>query len=432
MIYDYIIVGGGVAGLTVAKGLAERKQTVLCLEYWPTWGGRVVTERARVGGHRIQYEIGAGRIFHAHERVNALVKRFGLHTYPITTESDYEGRPNTFLELFSPIKKALETLPASVLATHTVKDLLPSSLHHVLSMFPYTSEFDLMRADVALPLFDTRKPMGTRLEEGRGTRLGGTRLEEGRGTRFGGTAEYYGIVEGLDALATGLHAEAVAAGAICKARYRVDDAKKGTDGLFDVVGKHGKQAEETPFHFRGTNVIIATCRCSLSGFSVLKGAPLLKQVQTGALMRIYAVYPPTKDGSVWFAGLKKQVTAGPLRHVIPINEASGLIMISYTDGDDTKFWRAKEGAALEAAIQREAKALFPDRMIPPPVYLKKHDWKQGCSYWVPTGVPYDVKAASKAAHNPSPRVYVVGESVSTQQTWIEGALESAETLLGML
>jgi monoamine oxidase len=147
---------------------------------------------------------------------------------------------------------------------------------------------------------------------------------------------------------------------------------------------------------------------------------------------MYAVYPKNADGRVWFAGLRKQVTAGPLRHVIPIREDPGLIMISYTDGDDTKFWRAKEGAALEAAIQREAKALFPDRMIPPPVYLKKHDWKQGCSYWVPTGVPYDIKAASKAAHNPAPHVYVVGESVSTQQTWIEGALESAETLLGML
>jgi hypothetical protein len=411
MIYDYIIIGGGVAGLTVAKGLAQRKQSVLCLEYWPNWGGRVVTHRDRVGKHKIQYEIGAGRIFHAHERVNALVKRFGLHTYPINTESEYEGKPNTFLDLFKPIRAALKTLPASVLATHTLKDLIPKSMHHVLSMFPYTSEFDVMRADVSLRLFEEGKPMGS--------------------SGFG-KAEYYGIAEGIDSLATGLHKEAVAAGAICKARHRVDDAKKGAHGLFDVVGKHGKKAEEMPFHYRGTNVIIATCRCSLSGFSVLRGTPLLKQIQTGALMRIYAVYPPNKDGSVWFAGLKKQVTAGPLRHVIPINEKTGLIMISYTDGGDTKYWREKEGKVLEDAIQREIKALLPERTIPAPVYLKKHDWTQGCSYWSPTGESYSVKAASKAAHNPSAHVYVVGESVSLTQTWVEGALESAETLLHMI
>jgi hypothetical protein len=291
-------------------------------------------------------------------------------------------------------------------------------MHHVLSMFPYTSEFTVMRADVALRLFEEGKPMGT----GKGTGKGKAEA-----------APYYGIKEGIDALAIGLHREAVAAGAICRARHRVEDAKRGVDGLFDVTGLKGKKGvNETPFHYRSTNLIIATCRCSLSGFSVLKGAPLLKQVQTGALMRIYAVYPPNKDGSVWFAGLKKQVTAGPLRHVIPINEESGLIMISYTDGDDTKFWRGKEDAALEAAIQREAKALFPDRTIPAPVYLKKHDWTQGCSYWAPTEEPYDVKAASRAAHTPSPHVYVVGESVSMTQTWIEGGLESAEYLLRLL
>jgi monoamine oxidase len=107
-------------------------------------------------------------------------------------------------------------------------------------------------------------------------------------------------------------------------------------------------------------------------------------------------------------------------------------MISYTDGDDTKVWRGKDGRALEDALHKEAAALFPDRTIPRPLYLKKHDWTQGCSYWTPTKEAYDVKAASRAAHTPAPHVYVVGESVSTRQTWMEGALESAEYLLGVL
>jgi hypothetical protein len=417
MIYDYIIIGGGVAGLTVAAELAKRKHTTLVLEYWPMWGGRVSTERTTVGSRKIQYEIGAGRIYSKHERVAALVKKYGLRTYPISTESEYEGKPNHFIELFAPLKAALEALPASVLATHTIRDLVPSSLHHILAMFPYTSEFSVMRADVALSLFSRGRPMSAK-----------------------GAAEYYGLVEGIDSLAAGLHRDAVAAGAHCRASHKVDDAIRAEDGLFDVTGtegkkgKKGKKGEKTPFHFRSTNVIVATCRCSLAGFSVLKGAPLIKQVQTGALMRIYAVYPPGSDGRVWFAGLKKQVTAGPLRHVIPINESTGLIMISYTDGDDTKFWREKEGRVLEDALHKEAVALFPGRVIPRPLYLKKHDWTQGCSYWTPVSSmgAYDIKAASRAAHNPAPHVYVVGESVSTQQTWIEGALESAELLLRMI
>jgi monoamine oxidase len=45
---------------------------------------------------------------------------------------------------------------------------------------------------------------------------------------------------------------------------------------------------------------------------------------------------------------------------------------------------------------------------------------------------YDVADAIEAARNPAPDVYVIGESVSATQTWVEGALESAESLLEIL
>jgi monoamine oxidase len=45
---------------------------------------------------------------------------------------------------------------------------------------------------------------------------------------------------------------------------------------------------------------------------------------------------------------------------------------------------------------------------------------------------YEVAAASRAAHHPAAGVYVCGESVSQTQTWMEGALESAETLADIL
>ena len=105
-------------------------------------------------------------------------------------------------------------------------------------------------------------------------------------------------------------------------------------------------------------------------------------------------------------------------------------MISYTDGDDTKYWNALEGASLEKEIQTQARNLFPDKTIPAPTYLKKHEWPSGCTYWLPG--KYDVKQASKLAMNPSPNLYVAGESISLTQTWMEGALESAETLIKLL
>lgn len=401
-VQDVIIVGGGIAGLTVAAELARRRRSVLLLEYYPNFGGRIATFRDPdyVG----QYEIGAGRIFHKHERVYKLIKKYKLHTFPISTDSYFDTAKNDFLELFTPLRRVLETLSPAILATHTIKECLPPQFHPILEKFPYRAEVELMRADAALETFKPTDPMGA-----------------------DDAKSYVGIVEGIDALTTHMAADAERAGAVLKSRHRVADIKRADDELFEITGMLGKKADEKPFTYRAKHVIIATCRCSLGKFNVLDDAPLLKQLATSPLMRIYAKYPPNKSGKIWFEDLHKTVTSNPLRYVIPINPKTGLIMISYTDGDDTKHWKDMDDKILENEIQKQAKALFPDKDIPAPTYLQKHYWGGGCTYWLPG--KYDIETASKEAMNPSKNVYVVGESISLQQAWIEGALESAEKLL---
>lgn len=399
-----VIIGGGLAGLTVAEALAKHNQGVTVLERYPAWGGRVVTYR----DDGLQYEIGAGRIFKDHKRVAALVKRFGLNTYPISTKNEFETHSNPFLDSFEPIHTILKDIPVSTLQKHTIADIIPKAYHPLLQAYPYWAELNLLRADLALDLFNKENPMGSNST----------------------TTDFYGIKEGMDALTTHLAQAAKDAGADLRNRHRVHDIKRTKDNLFEISGDYGKKADAKPFHFKAKRVIIATCRCSLSGFSVLKYTPLLKQLGTSALMRIYAVYPQNQDGKVWFHDIEKQVTSNPLRYIIPIDKRSGLIMISYTDGVDTNYWRSLEGEKLEAALHMHAKSLFPSKIIPAPTYLKKHDWTQGCTYWLPGN--YDVDEAIQTAMNPSHNLYVVGESISKDQTWMEGALESAEGLLKKL
>ena len=103
-VVDTLIVGGGLAGLSLAESLANSKHAdndILVLERYAPWGGRVATYRDKARG--FQYEIGAGRIFHAHKRVGALVERFGLHTFPINTEQTFNGHVNPFQPLFEPM-----------------------------------------------------------------------------------------------------------------------------------------------------------------------------------------------------------------------------------------------------------------------------------------------------------------------------------------
>lgn len=403
--YDTIIVGGGVAGLTVAAELGHRGDRVLLMDQWENWGGRVYTYHGTGETKGITYEIGAGRIFKGHKRVSEIVKRYGLKTFPIGTDSLWEAKdPNPFQTLFAPIRAILDSLSPRDLATHTIAELLPRSVHPILDRFPYRAEFFTLRADEALKFFSPSATMGASAPD-----------------------DYYGVVGGLDAIPHGLAKEATAAGATLKQGYKVKDVRRIAEELFEVKATH----KDKDHIFECRRVIFATCRCSLSDFKILEGTPVLKQTGTESLTRIYAVYPrDPKTGKAWFADLPKVVTTNPLRYVIPISAKSGLIMISYTDSKDTLYWKDLKGDALQKEIQRCARDLFPDRTIPEPIYLKQHRWGGGCTYWLPGD--YDVAEASKAAHNPAPNVYIVGESISKTQCWIESALESAETLLRIL
>jgi len=399
--YDYIIVGGGLAGLTMAEELSkETSHAILVLEKYSVWGGRVLTHRSP------QYEIGAGRIHRTHTHVAALVKRFGLHTYPIPTDTMWEEGPNPFLSLFTPIREVLETLPSSTRSRHTIRELVPPSLQPILAMFPYRGEFDTLRADMALPLFRSGHTMGSDSEAGTDAVI-----------------DYYGIVEGMDAITARMAEELMKKQNVdLRLSHTVKEIVKGQGDGFEVRGT----THRIPFSFRTRNLILATNLNSLAKFPILAPLPLFQQLAMSPLIRIYAVYPTP----AWFCGLTKTVTRNRLRYVIPINEKAGLIMVSYTDGEDTDYWRALEGPALEDAIQSELHALFPDKQIPRPTYLQTHDWKDGCTYWKPG--EYDVEAASRAAHAPLPNLYICGESISLQQAWMEGALESAHTLLDIL
>jgi monoamine oxidase len=189
----------------------------------------------------------------------------------------------------------------------------------------------------------------------------------------------------------------------------------------------GKKEDQVPFSLTAKRVIIATCRCTAGSFPSLKSLPLFKLLDTEPLIRIYAVYPKVK-GKVWFSGMGKVVTDSPLRYIIPINEEKGLIMISYTDGADCEVWSKLEQKELEKKIATEVKKVFGP--VPSPTYLKMHNWGKGCTYWKPGS--YDPVKMCELALQPFsefPHLHLCGESYSMKQTWMEGALESAEALL---
>jgi hypothetical protein len=150
------------------------------------------------------------------------------------------------------------------------------------------------------------------------------------------------------------------------------------------------------------------------------------------LLRIYAIFPTPS----WFDHLPKVVSHSPVRFVIPVNPKKGVIMISYTDGDDAKYLmnilNSKDGVSkLQSFIMKEIRSLFSSYTIPDPLFFKVHPWNHGCTYWTPGS--YNPALLSKSIMHPMPHrfpnVYVCGESFSLKQAWMEGALLHADEML---
>lgn len=430
--YDYLIVGAGLAGLHCALRLARMhpKARIAIAEAYDYTGGRVVSYHNKK--HHMDVEIGAGRIHKSHTMTLDYVDKYKLKTFPISPEQSWRSQltkkeeQNIWPSLSFLVHQLLANLRPALLASHTVHELLEQTLGkpsamRILNRFPYRAEMFVLRADLALQTLE--REMGT-------------------------NEDYWVVGQGLSAMIDGMVSEL----------EQMDVEFFYNHKLYHVQDKRawfkvdGKQVCCT-----AKKIILALHNAALKQINPFSNLPLLKKVIMCPLLRIYAKFPVT-HGESWFSGmnhprdsnslelesrrkdagvspLHHTVTDSPLRYIIPINPKEGVIMISYTDAQDTQIWsdilEKKGEKGLEKAIMKATRELFPEKDIPNPTFFKAFPWTEGCSYWAP-GV-YNPRELSRKAHHPIPEllpnVYLCGESYSMKQCWMEGALEHAEELI---
>jgi monoamine oxidase len=146
------------------------------------------------------------------------------------------------------------------------------------------------------------------------------------------------------------------------------------------------------------------------------------------LSRIYAIYPKNEDGKVWFHNLGRIITNNDLKYIIPINQDTGLIMISYLNGTAASRLNDKllDGGSLKKIIKNDLDKLFPKLEIPDPTFIDENYWSVGTHYYKPDCDPNLVQDKINQPNINKP-VWVIGESYSIYSGWIEGSLNSAYT-----
>lgn len=385
-----IVVGAGIAGLWIAEQLAVLGDTVTVLEQADYLGGRVITSKQH------GYEIGAGRVATRHKRVLALIKRFGLQTYPLSKGQLWKGlndpapSPNTF---GGPFLQVLSTLKHSILESMTLRHLLTKLIgaeatHHFLIRFNYRAETETLRADLALHSFQ---------EE----------MRDGAG--------FVGVKGGLSQIIDGLAKACRAAGVKLHLGCKVTDVN-------DDYTVH-----TTTTSYKADRVILALPSEALKQLPCTRSLPLLRYLKMEPLTRIYA-----QTAGPW-PFKQRIVTDSPLRYIIPI--APTMVMISYTESQDTRRFKGLKDPELTSALQFELRRLFPMDPVPNIKWARAYEWSHGCTYWVPYPNPYNPATESKRALRPfpeRPHLHLCNESFSLRQAWMEGSLEHAQALLDLI
>lgn len=387
-----VIVGAGITGLWLAEQLAKRGDRVTVLEKYDYIGGRILTSPKG-------FEIGAGRIHTSHHRVGRLIRRFGLHTHSLDPSSlwlPHGGSPvpNPFSHTLDALLDIYARLPPDLLASTTLCDLNKQlGVPIDMEQFPYRGESESLRADLAIETF--RGEMGT-------------------------DAGFFVVREGLSAITDGLAAAARKHGVRIHLNSPVIDIRREGERWSVISEQNG----QTKRHW-ADRIVLALHAAALRSIPITRGLRALRHLEMLPLTRIYATYP-TLD---WLPG--RFVTNSPIRYCIPIDTKRGLVMISYTEGRDTAYWRGLKKERLAAAMQKELRRLLPTAVIPEPTWIKAYEWTDGCTYWQPGA--YDPRELSDEAMMAAPGLHCVSESFSVgHQAWIEGALEQAERLLARL
>jgi cytochrome b involved in lipid metabolism len=444
---DITIVGGGIAGLYYAylinkiNNSGNKKIKTRLIEKSGRLGGRVYTYKTKhpITKEEIFYESGAGRVGSNHKLTMDLLKKANIGLYPIDPTINYWldnkfynqkeviekylGKKTEFKTIGQIWKYAIDLfLKSSASQKRILKEInFLTGLKYLLSLnnsgdkktynpeaivdlltdtFGYISEIITMNAYDAFESFkedfDVEK------------------------------LDFYVAIGGLEQLINYLHNQLTNTSNKVPVEIGLRTTLNGIRKLknksyeLEIINGEGK------IEYMTTKMIVmAVEKSALMKIKYLEDYyPLFESVKAEPLLRIYAIYPPNKDGKVWFDGLPKIVSDTPIQFIIPINPKTGLIMISYTDNYFTGFWQSVLLENKTKTLLREyLSQMFPKREIPEPIYLNHHFYPEGAHYYLPG---YDSKEirSELIEMGKKENIWIIGETFSKHQAWIEGALET--------
>jgi hypothetical protein len=430
IVYDIIIVGGGLSGLYAAYRYHQKhpKAKILLLESLDRLGGRIYTYEDETYG---KIEAGAARFLTQHKHVIQLIHELGLeasigHIPPdigyepatpvdeIPTEDAAQPHtPEDITNLSKIILAQAKNTPRKVLQNQVFMDfvkkvLTPAEAQLYYDSFGYSSELTFMNA------YDTVQLIKNHFMSKRFLNL------------KGGLGQ---IVDRLVAkLRTYKNIEIKIKCPVTDIQRPAGVAEQGPDQLFYI-----QSISET---FQSRICICTFNKETAEKFPIFRPIkPYLKYIKNLPLCRIYSQFSPNPEtNELWFKGRHKFTTNNSLRMVIPMNADRGTAMISYSDNHYATAWYKLYKTKGIDAVNKKLHKLIQESVaaqpslrkgpIPPPTHTKIFYWEHAVAYY---GKGFDSTTMLDKIRQPYPTLplYLCGENYSEKNNqWMEGALDT--------
>jgi hypothetical protein len=415
----HIIVGAGITGLYLAYQLLLKGVSavdIVIFEGSDRIGGRIYTNEHK--GFR--YSVGAGRLGKKHKYVMKIIKDFKLQDQIINigknTNYFVEGRLMNEAELLSHYKSNFKSL--NELWKYAIEKKLNGNkydpclynLHNYFSLILSENEVELLKISFGYigEMYDMNAYNGL------------ITLRKDFDIR---NNEFFVLRDGIHILCDVLYKYILDAGVsviFSSILEDVCDGAGGERGDKKYVKVNGVKHSYSKLYLtikRGDYMNIGYFK---------KYESIFNTVSDGHLLRIFAQY---KD--VWFKDMPKILTQNKLQFIIPIDYNSGLIQISYSDRYNADFWNAfKNEKDVKKYLTKILNEMFPEKNIKEPEWITMHFWKAGDHMW---NVGVNTKKIQEKMDDifiPKD-IYILGETYSERQAWIEGAIETVHKKLNI-
>jgi protoporphyrinogen oxidase len=389
--YDYIIVGGGIAGLTI-NYLLNNKYNTLLLEKNDYLGGRA--QSVDFNGYRVKLGAGIGALHN--KNLLRLLKIFNIDYVRTVGDINVISKKldkKTFVKMYRLMIKMIirkyKTLSFSKTYNLTAKQFIIKYFGRVffnayVKYIEYTDFFDS-----SIECYVRYYPIIDQIP-----------------------SKYNILYIDWDKLVNSLVNAIESKNKIIK-NYQVKDIiYDNKDKIYIIDGK-----------FKTKNIVFAITINTLTNIinkSKILNLKYSDYVGSVPFMRIYSYH---KNGHN--LDLESYTIVDNIIHkIIKINDK--VLMISYSDNDNALYWHKymDNKQLVINKLKTEIKNILNVDITIDDIYIKF--WDEGIHYFKPNKLTVE-QIINKLSH-PAKNIYVCGEMLSKKQGWVEGAIQSAYTV----